>query len=147
STSGSVKPDLDEVLWPDPFHKLTRPNPAAARRAAARQAAGAGEPGWLTGKAAEAYACDAKIEPMVCGHLDRNALAQAVTDLLAGDLANLATTSDPVPAPGPRCECDEHPRVRRAPIPGALLTTGLPATRQPTPGGLARLQDTLLRYA
>src|SRR6185437_11193083 len=65
----------------------------------------------------------------------------------AGDLANLATTSDPVPAPGPRCECDEHPRVRRAPIPGALLTTGLPATRQPTPGGLARLQDTLLRYA
>src|SRR6185312_11466071 len=143
----SAKPDLDEVLWPDPFHKLTRPDPAAARRAAARQAVGAGEPGWLTGKAAEAYACDAKVAPMVCGHLDRNALAQAVTDFLAGDLANLVSVSDPVPLPGPRCECDEHPAARRAPIPGALPTAGLPATRQPTPGGLARLQDTLLRYA
>jgi hypothetical protein len=144
--SASGKPDLDEVLWPDPFHKLTRPDPAAARRAAAARA-GAGQPGWLTGKAAEAYSCDAKIAPMVCGHLDRNLLAQAVTDLLAGDLANVMSTSDPAPAPGPRCECDEHPRTRRAPIPGALPTTGLPATKSLTPSGLARLQDTLLRYA
>ena len=60
---------------------------------------------------------------MVCGHLDRNALARLVTDLLAGDLANLVTSTDPAPVPGPRCECDEHPPAPRAPIPGALPTT------------------------
>src|SRR5262249_21781713 len=37
-----------------------------------------GEPGWLTGAAAEAYSCDAKIAPIVCGHLDRDALAAMV---------------------------------------------------------------------
>ena len=57
---------------------------------------------------------------MVCGHLDRNALARAVAALLAGDLANLVTSTEPVPAPGPRCDCDEHPPAPRAPIPGAL---------------------------
>ena len=63
---------------------------------------------------------------MVCGHLDRNALARLVADLLAGDLANLVSSSEPVPVPGPRCECDEHPPASRAPIPGALPSTGLP---------------------
>ena len=134
---------------------------------------------------------------MVCGHLDRNLLARLVTDALAGDLANLVTDLDPVPAPGPRCTCDVHGVIPRAAIPGALPTTtapghaattapgqaaaaapGQPATTRPvppgltapagapptaapgtaapgtaapggalTPGGLARLQDTLLRYA
>ncbi len=184
----SGKPDLDELIGPDPRDAFTRPRPRAARRAAAR----AGQPGWLTGKAAAAYSCDAKIAPMVCGHLDRNLLARLVTDRLAGDLANLVTSTDPVPAPGPRCACDEHPPAPRAAIPGALPTTtatrqpattattapGQPASAAPgaaagpvpqgltaapgtttaapgtaarrralTPGGLARLQDTLLRYA
>jgi Domain of unknown function (DUF222)/HNH endonuclease len=163
----SARPDLDELIGPDPRDPFARPRPRAARRAAAR----AGQPGWLTGKAAAAYSCDAKIAPMVCGHLDRNLLARAVTDLLAGDLANLVTSTDPVPAPGPRCECDEHPPAPRAAIPGALPTTtaapGQPPAATPvapgvtaapaattapsaaalTPGGLARLQDTLLRYA
>src|SRR4029077_10151273 len=125
---------------------------------------------------------------MVCGHLDRNLLAQAITDLLAGDLANLASTSDPMATPGPRCECEEHPAARRAPMPGTLLSTAIlpgfpqpgttlgaasgstanadtvsngggppgptgapgntvPGGLSPTSGGLARLQDTLLRYA
>jgi hypothetical protein len=105
---------------------------------------------------------------MVCGHLDRNALARAITDLLAGDLANLVTSTDPMPAPGPRCACDEHPPVPQAAIPGALPSTSLPGqpaatgpvppgltvtpgatapTSTLTPGSLARLQDTLLRYA
>ncbi len=155
----SAKPDIDELIGPDPRDPFGRPRPRAARRAAAR----AGQPGWLTGKAAAAYTCDAKIAPMVCGHLDRNTLARAVTELLAGDLANLITSTDPAPAPGPRCECDEHPPAPRATIPGALPTTaaGQPAATSPvapglapasgtaslTPGGLARLQDTLLRYA
>ena len=68
---------------------------------------------------------------MVCGHLDRNLLARAVTELLAGDLANLVTSTDPAPAPGPRCACDEHPPAPRATIPGALPTT---ARRPPPPG-------------
>jgi HNH endonuclease len=146
---GSARPGAGSPFWPDPQDLFSWPDPRAARRFAA----GAGETGWLTGKAAEAYSCDAKIAPMVCGHLDRNALARAVTALLAGDLANLATPTDPAPATGPRCACDEHPPEPRAAMPGALPRAGLPG--QPpatgpdslTPGGLARLQDTLLRYA
>jgi len=180
-------------FWPEPDELFSRPD----RRAARHYAAGAGETGWLTGKAAEAYSCDAKIAPMVCGHLDRHQLARAVATFLAGDPASLMP-GDP-PAPGPRCACDEHPARRPAPMPGALLTTGLPGLPRPgtaaaggtatapgttlpgttvpgttlpgttlpgttlpgttlpgttlpgaaalTPGGLARLQDTLLRYA
>ena len=145
---GSARPGEGSPFWPDPQDLFSWPDPRAARRFAA----GTGEPGWLTGKAAEAYSCDAKIAPMVCGHLDRNALARAVTAFLAGDLANLVTDADPAPVPGPRCQCDEHPAPRRAPIPGALPSTSQPgqpaASRDSlTPGGLARLQDTLLRYA
>jgi Domain of unknown function (DUF222)/HNH endonuclease len=142
--SASGRPDLDELLGPDPRDAFTRPRPRAVRRAAAR----AGQPGWLTGKAAEAYSCDAKIAPMVCGHLDRNLLARLVAALLAGDPADPDTDTGTGPA-GPRCACEEQSAIRRAPIPGALLSTGLPATglSAPTPGGLARLEDTLLRYA
>ncbi|MGH3397387.1 MAG: HNH endonuclease, partial [Streptosporangiaceae bacterium] len=160
----SPKVDLDELLGPLPEDAFTPDRPRALRRAAAR----AGQPGWLTGKAALAYSCDAKIAPMVCGHLDRHLLARAVTDLLAGDLANLITSTDPIPTPGPRCTCDEHPAPPRAAIPGSQPSTGppcVPAAAGPvppgltappgsatggsalTPGGLARLQDTLLRYA
>ena len=68
---------------------------------------------------------------MVCGHLDRNALARAVTALLAGDLANLVTSTDPCPSPLP---CDEHPAPRRAAIPGALPSAGQPgAAARPAP--------------
>jgi hypothetical protein len=151
-----------------PGDAFTRPEPAAERRAA-----GAGEPGWLSGKAAQAYACDAKVAPMVCGHLDRNLLARLVAALVSGQPANLVTPA--TPPPGPRCDCDEHPARPRAPMPGALLTTAalpgltatastdtaaatgpvppgltaapaLPSTAALTPAGLARLQDTLLRY-
>ncbi|MGH3399907.1 MAG: DUF222 domain-containing protein, partial [Streptosporangiaceae bacterium] len=57
----TAKPDLDELLGPLPEDAFTRNRPRAVRRAAAR----AGQPGWLTGKAAGAYTCDAKIAPMV----------------------------------------------------------------------------------
>jgi hypothetical protein len=103
----------------------------------------------VSGKAARAYSCDAKVAPVVCGHLDRNLLARLVTALVTGQPANLVTSA--TPPPGPRCECDQHPARTRAAMPGALLATGglpgLPATDSLTPGGLARLQDTLLRYA
>jgi Domain of unknown function (DUF222)/HNH endonuclease len=45
----------------------------------AGQASGDGQPGWLSGRAAAAYACDAAITPLVTGHLDPDAL-----DALAG---------------------------------------------------------------
>ena len=139
--SGSARAGADSPFWPEPDELFSRPD----RRAARHCAAGAGETGWLTGKAAEAYSCDARIAPMVCGHLDRNALARAVAAFLAGDLG---PDADPVPGPGLRGECEDHPARRRAPMPGALLAAGLPAgPGSLTPGGLARLQDTLLRYA
>jgi hypothetical protein len=136
---------LDRLRDDRPGDPLTRPDPAAQRRAA-----GAGEPGWTSGKAARAYACDAKVAPMVCGHLDRNLLARLVTALVGDEPANLVRNTDPASPPGPRCACDEHPARTRAAMPGALLSTaalpGLPARDSLTPGGLARLQDTLLRY-
>ena len=46
--------------------------------------AGHGEPGWLTGHAAaDAYACDAKIVPIVTGHVNRTALANLTAEWLA----------------------------------------------------------------
>ena len=150
----------------DPFGRPLSP-------AGRGRAAGAGEPGWLRGKAAQAYTCDAKIAPMVCGHLDRNLLAQLVAALLHPDDAAAAaaageagtdgdadaddtdgTADGPQRPAGPRCACDEHPAPRPAAIPGALPGTsalpGLPAASGPgslTSAGLARLQDTVARYA
>jgi Domain of unknown function (DUF222)/HNH endonuclease len=45
----------------------------------AGEAAGDGQPGWLSGRAARGYACDAAITPVVTGHLN-----PAVLDTLAG---------------------------------------------------------------
>ena len=131
---GSARPGEGSPFWPDPQDLFSWPDPRPPRRFAA----GTGEPGWLTGKAAEAYSCDAKIAPMVCGHLDRNALARAVTAFLAGDLANLVTSSEPAPVAGPRCACDEHPPPRRAPIPGALPSTSQPGRAAPRQADPAR---------
>jgi hypothetical protein len=55
-----------------------------ATRAQARWAA-AGQPGWLRSSAgAQAYACDARLAPLVTGHVDPAALARLVRDVLAG---------------------------------------------------------------
>ena len=77
---GGGRPDLDEDLWPTPERVFTRPDPRAARS----HAPGAGQAGWLRGTATEAYSCDAKIAPMVCGHLDRNVLARLAGILVHG---------------------------------------------------------------
>ena len=171
-----TRPVTGSPFAPDPRELFSWPDPRAARSFAA----GAGEPGWLTGKAAAAYSCDAKITPMVCGHLDRNALARTITDLLAGDLANLVTSTDPVPAPVPAASatstrppaawpspapcpapaCPRRPARRHRARPADRQRPGparphrstrhypaAPGTAALTPGGLARLQDTLLRYA
>ena len=60
----------------------------------AGQAAGDGQPGWLSARAAQAYGCDAAITPAVTGHLDPAAL-----DALAG--AFLARHPGPCPLHDP----------------------------------------------
>ncbi len=57
---------------------------AAWRSAAAARAAAEGQPGWLTGRAAQAYACDAAITPIVTGTVDRATLAALAAEVLAG---------------------------------------------------------------
>ena len=57
---------------------------ADAEQAWAAAAQGHGEPGWLTSRqAAEAYACDAQITPIVAGHVDPAALASMTASYLA----------------------------------------------------------------
>ena len=105
---------------------------------AAGQAAAAGQPGWLAGRAAQGYACDAAITPVVTGHLDPAALA----DMTAAFLGTRA-----------RCRCGgcTCPPATTA-GPAADGQRGRPgdcgAAAQPLrPATLNRLQDTLLRYA
>ena len=89
---------------------------------AAGRAAGDGAPGWLSGRAAEAYACDAQITPMVTGHIDPAALAGMTAAYLAGRRPGCACGG---------CTC----------TPGPVPDQALP------PKTLRRLQDTLLRCA
>jgi hypothetical protein len=49
----------------------------------AAQAAASGQPGWLTGRAAQGHACDAKITPIVTGHLNPAALDAMTREFLA----------------------------------------------------------------
>jgi len=55
----------------------------AARGAQAARAAAEGQPGWLSGRAAQAYACDAAIIPVVTGTVDQAALAALAEELRA----------------------------------------------------------------
>jgi len=95
--------------------------PGTAGAEAARAAAG-GQPGWLSGPAAAAYACDAALTPIVTGHLDSAALAGLEAAFLA--------RSSP----------------ERAAAAGASTGHGRPAVAL-RPATRARLHDTLLRYA
>jgi hypothetical protein len=90
----------------------------------AGRAAGDGEPGWIRSRAAaEAYACDAMIAPVVIGHLDPAVLAAMTQDYL-----------DPgrYDAMLPGTRRDKNGWRRDAP---------------PNPRSVRRVQDTLLRYA
>jgi len=60
---------------------------AEAAWAAGQAAAAGGQPGWLAGRAAEGYACDAAITPVVTGHLDPAALADMTAAFLGGGAA------------------------------------------------------------
>ena len=102
----------------------------------AGRAAGDGQPGWAPSRAAAAaYACDAKIAPVVTGHLDPDSLAALVHAFLAAR------------HPGPGCHrrgCTGQDTSGAAPAPGAHhghASPGRPATTT------ARLTGTLLRFA
>ncbi|HEY1617032.1 MAG TPA: DUF222 domain-containing protein [Streptosporangiaceae bacterium] len=90
----------------------------------AGRAAGDGEPGWAGSRAAaEAYACDAQIAPVVTGHLDPAVLAAMTRDYL-----------DP----------GHYDAILR----GARRDkNGWRRDAPPDPRSIRRVQDTLLRYA
>ena len=88
----------------------------------AGQAAGDGQPGWLSGRAAAGYACDAAITPVITGHLDPTALDAMAAAFLARH--------------GP---CSQHGPGQGGADPGH--PPPLP------PATAARLHATLLRYA
>jgi Domain of unknown function (DUF222)/HNH endonuclease len=61
---------------------------------AAGRAAGDGEPGWVSSRAAgEGYACDAKITPLVSGHVDPAALALMVRAFLTAQPHGMVLTA------------------------------------------------------
>jgi Domain of unknown function (DUF222)/HNH endonuclease len=100
---------------------------------AAGRAGGDGEPGWLSGRAAaQAYACDAQITPIVTGHVDPAALASLTTSWLATGF--LATGRG-------ECACG---RCICPPGPGPAHSS--PA-RPLAPRTLRRLENILLRAA
>ncbi len=114
------------------------PGAAAAERSwAAARAAGDGTPGWVYSRAAaEGYACDAQLIPVVTGHLDPGVLEAMTNRYLAGfrrpDCQCGTCTCPPgtFGLPGPQC-----PGARPLGPPPLSLRTRRP------------LQNTLLAYA
>jgi Domain of unknown function (DUF222) len=101
----------------------------------AGRAAGDGQPGWAASRAAaEAYACDAKIVPVVTAHIDPDSLAGLVHAFLARGGWKLPCGAEDHDA-SDLCDGDGS---------GAPVSDG--GTRPPDPTA-ARLTDTLLRYA
>jgi hypothetical protein len=102
------------------------PGAASAERSwASARAAGDGTPGWVHSRAAaEGYACDAQLVPVVTGHLDPSVL-DAMTDRYLAGMAGFRR---------PDCQCG-----------GCACPPG-PAGPPPSQTR-RRLQDTLLAYA
>ncbi|HEX5288710.1 MAG TPA: DUF222 domain-containing protein [Streptosporangiaceae bacterium] len=125
----------------------------AERTWAAARAAADGTPGWVYGRAAaEAYACDAQLVPVVTGHLNPAAL-EAVTDrYLAGfrrpDCASGGCTCPPGPGGPPPLSTRTRRRLARTLLAyaadilsgpaglAAFLRTGLLAAEFPATASL-----------
>jgi hypothetical protein len=106
--------------------------------------AAAGSAGWAASPAAaSAYACDAKIIPVVCGHLDPAALADMTAHFLGGfrspDCACGSCACGGCACGG--CACPPGP------VKAGALSRETGAPGQLPAATMARLQDTLLRYA
>ena len=114
----------------------SQPGAADAEAAwAAGRAAADGAGGWLSSRAAEGYACDAQLIPIVSGHLDPAALAAMTAAYLAGGQARAPFGGQPA---GPAASSGGgHDGARGGgPVPVPLSARSA-----------RRLQDTLLRYA
>ncbi len=107
----------------------TAPAGEAARGSQAARAAAEGQPGWLTGRAAHAYACDAAITPIVTGTLDHAALAALAAEIRA---TGTGPPGHPQP-PGPAARARLHEILLRH---AAAVLSG--------PGGLAAFLRTRL---
>jgi hypothetical protein len=99
---------------------------AAWRAAQAARAAAEGQPGWLSGRAAEGYACDAAITPTVTGQVDQAALAALATEIRT-------THTGPQQPPSPAALARLHETLLRH---AAAVLSG--------PGGLAAFLRTRL---
>jgi hypothetical protein len=104
---------------------------------AASRAVGDSQPGWLSGRAAEAYGCDAQITPIVTGHVDPAALASLTTSFLA---TGLLATGRGGCACG-RCICPAGSG------PAGSGPAGSGPARPLSPRALRRLENILLRAA
>jgi hypothetical protein len=133
---------------------------AAAHRAwLAGRAAADGEPGWLSDAAAEGYACDATITPIVTGHVDPAALAAMTAEYLSGQYgAGPFQPAGPLQPTGPSESAaalqPDGPLQARGPGqsagpagPAGHRDASGPARLPLPPRTTRRLQDTLLRYA
>jgi Domain of unknown function (DUF222) len=133
-----------------------RAAPGASAAEAAWFAARAAQPGWLTGPAADATACDATLAPVVTGHVDWAVLDRMTEVYLASKGLGPDPTS-PAAATGPAGTGQPTPAPDRPPTTGER--TGAAAcgcscggctcvARTPlSPATLARLRDTMLRLA
>jgi hypothetical protein len=138
------------------------PGAAAAERSwTAARAAADGTPGWVYGRAAaEAYACDAQLVPVVTGHLDPAALDAVTERYRAGfrraDCQCGGCTCPPGPG-GPAGPGGPGGLDGPGGLTGALGSAGVPRGLNPVarPGGpppmsprtRRRLNRTLLAYA
>jgi hypothetical protein len=115
---------------------------------------GDGQPGWLPGtRAAEAYACDAQIAPMVCARVDPAALAAMTAAFIdaapshgcraAGCAQRRDRASDRDGTP----DCDGGPGCPDSGSQGSGCAGHGKQYRPLSPAAFDRLQDTLLRYA
>jgi HNH endonuclease len=89
-----------------------------------------GQSGWLTGRAAQGYACDAAITPIITGAVDQDALAALAAELHAGASAG---PPGPPQSPSPAALARLHEILLRH---AAGLLSG--------PGGLAAFLRTRL---
>jgi Domain of unknown function (DUF222) len=128
------------------------PGAAAAERSwASARAAADGTPGWVHSRAAaEAYACDARLIPVVTGHVDPDVLGAMTDRYLAGfrrpDCQCGGCTCPPGPGPA-------DPGLAAGPggpaVPGGVAGAGARPCGPPplSPRTRRRLQNTLLAYA
>jgi uncharacterized protein DUF222/HNH endonuclease len=112
----------------------------------AGQAAGDGEPGWLSGRAARGYACDAAITPIVTGHPNPAALDAMTGAFLARHPGPCPLREPGQPGDGPGQPGPLHRGVGHGEDGGG--PGGCQCTTPPLPPATAaRLRATLLRYA